>query len=92
MEHDRSDDDDLNDLNKKDKGKTIENMSSKELLDAVEKEGILVYKNDSADRDGKRQVKLTNGEEAYFALLAQDMLNLAEKYKRDVEHIHRLFF
>ena len=40
----------------------------------------------------KRQVNVTSGEEAYFALLAADMLDIAEKYKRDVDDIHKIFF
>jgi hypothetical protein len=35
---------------------------------------------------------VTDGEEGFFALLASDMLDLAEKYKRDVDDVHRLFF
>ena len=35
---------------------------------------------------------VTEGEVAFFALLASDMLDLAEKYKRDVDDVHRLFF
>lgn len=35
---------------------------------------------------------ITDGEVAFFALLAQDMLDLAEKYKRDVDEVHKLFF
>ena len=35
---------------------------------------------------------MTDGEVAFFALLASDMLDLAEKYKRDVDDVHRLFF
>lgn len=46
-------------------------MNSQELLEAVERENIVVFKKNNDDR---RQVKLTTGEEAYFAILAQDML------------------
>ena len=35
---------------------------------------------------------VTEGEVAFFALLAADMLELAEKYKRDVDQVHKLFF
>ena len=51
--------------------------------------GIVIYRKDDED---KREVKVTKGEAAYFALLASDMLDLAEKYKRDVDDVHRLFF
>jgi hypothetical protein len=48
-----------------------------------------VYKKHDEE---KRQVNVTSGEEAYFALLAADMLDIAEKYKRDVDDIHKIFF
>lgn len=35
---------------------------------------------------------MTNGQEAYFALLAQDLLDLADKYKRDIDEVHKIFF
>ena len=35
---------------------------------------------------------VTEGEAGFFALLAADMLELAEKYKRDVDQVHRMFF
>lgn len=59
------------------------------LMEAVEKEGIIVYKKFDEDQ---RNVALTNGEAAYFALLASDMLELADKYKRDIDEIHKIFF
>jgi hypothetical protein len=55
----------------------------------VHSSGIVIYRKDDED---KREVKVTEGEAAYFALLASDMLDLAEKYKRDVDDVHRLFF
>ena len=64
-------------------------IDTKKLLDTVEKEGIVVFKNNG---ESKEQVQLVTGQEAYFALLAQDMLTLADKYKRDVDQLHKLFF
>ncbi len=37
-------------------------------------------------------MNITEGESAFFALLAADMLDLAEKYKRDVDDVHKMFF
>ena len=59
------------------------------MLEAVQNEGIVVYKKND---DEKRMVNITKGEEAFFALLASDMLELADKYKRDVDEIHKMFF
>jgi hypothetical protein len=58
-------------------------------MDAFAEEGLLVYRRDDEE---KRTVEVTNGEVAFFALLAQDMLDLADKYKRDVDDVHRMFF
>ena len=35
---------------------------------------------------------VSSGEEAYFALLAADLMAIAEKYRRDIEEIHKIFF
>jgi hypothetical protein len=59
------------------------------LIETVQSEGLIVYKRDDEE---KRQIAVTDGEVAFFALLASDMLDLAEKYKRDVDDVHRLFF
>ena len=64
-------------------------VSSQDLLDAVNQEGLIVFRRDDEE---KRQVAVTESEAAFFALLAADMLELAEKYKRDVDQVHRLFF
>lgn len=63
--------------------------SSDQLLEAVTNEGLIVYRRDDEE---KRQVAVTEGDVAFFALLAADMLDLAEKYKRDVDEVHRMFF
>lgn len=67
----------------------LPSMNSEELMRAVEKAGLLVYKKDDSER---RQVKISSGKEAYFALLAQDMLQIAAKYKRSIEDVHRIFY
>lgn len=33
-----------------------------------------------------------DGKEAYFGLLAQDMLQIAEKYKTDIDEVHKAFY
>ena len=60
-----------------------------DLLSLVESEGLIAFRRDDQE---KRQVAITEGESAFFALLAADMLEIAEKYKRDVDEIHRMFF
>ena len=45
----------------------LTSMNSEELMKAVERAGLMVYKKDESE---KRQVKITSGKEAYFALLA----------------------
>lgn len=45
----------------------ITSMNSEELMKAVEKAGLMVYKKDEGER---KLVQITSGKEAYFALLA----------------------
>ena len=59
------------------------------LIETVQSEGLIVYKRDDEE---KRAISITDGEVAFFALLASDLLDLAEKYKRDVDDVHRMFF
>ena len=59
------------------------------MKEAFEKENLVIYKKDDYE---KREVSINTGEQAYFALLASDMLSLADKYKRNVEDIHAIFF
>lgn len=69
---------------------TAQNIpNAQTLLDTVQSENLIVYKRDDEE---KRAVAVTDGEVAFFALLASDMLDLAEKYKRDVDDVHRMFF
>jgi len=44
------------------------------------------------DAHEKREVKVTTGQEAYFALLSTELLDLAKKYKRNIEDVHKIFF
>lgn len=43
------------------------------------------------DKEGN-QVSLDEGKQAFFALLAQDMLQLAEKYSKDIDEVHKLYY
>eukprot|EP00347_Sterkiella_histriomuscorum_P007498 403348691 len=63
-------------------------LNKDELVDAIQQEQIIVFKKE----EEKRQVQLTSGKEMYFALLAQDLMSLAEKYKRDIDEVHKIFF
>ena len=61
--------------------------NSQELLDMVVKQGIVVTKKNTGSR-----VDLGSGQEAYYALLAQDMLNIAQKFNKDCSEVHLLFY
>jgi Txe/YoeB family toxin of Txe-Axe toxin-antitoxin module len=61
-------------------------------MDHVEKEGIVVFTKEGKEDADSRVVKLENGEEAYYALLASDMLQLSNKYKRDIDEVHKIFY
>lgn len=38
------------------------------------------------------QVILDQGKEAYFALMAQDMLQLADKHNKDIDEVHKIYY
>ena len=61
--------------------------NSQELLDMVTKQGIVVTSKETGSK-----VDINSGQEAYFALLAQDMISIADKYKKDVMEVHQLFY
>ena len=61
--------------------------NSQDLLSMVESKGIVVTDKETGDK-----VPISSGKEAYYALLAQDMLNFAQDYDRDVAEIHKIFY
>ena len=44
------------------------------------------------DRETQEVRDITRGEEAYFALLAKDMMRLGNQYGCDVNDVHRIFY
>ena len=58
---------------------------SQELLDNVERQGIVVKENGN-------KVEITSGQEAFFALLAQDMFVIAQTYGKDIQEVHKIFY
>ena len=38
-----------------------------------------------------KQGEVNSGQEEYFLILAKEMLSLAEKYRKDVQYIHKSF-
>ena len=53
----------------------------------MEKQGIHVLEASTGER-----VDVNSGQQAYFALLAKEMLSLADKYRKDVHLIHKSFY
>jgi len=64
-------------------------LNSEELKEAVKDAGIIVMTHENGQ---KREINCATGEEAFFALLAHDMIALGEKYKKDVDEVHKMFF
>lgn len=60
---------------------------SQEMLEQVDKQRIQVTEKDSG-----AVVNMQSGQEAYFALLAREMMAVAAKYGKDVHQIHKLFY
>ena len=63
------------------------NGNSQDLLDMVDKQGIVV-----TQKANGIPVKIQTGQEAYFALLAQDMFKIAERYNKDIQEVHKIFY
>ena len=42
--------------------------------------------------EDQQELQLSSGQEAYFALLAQDMLTIAATYGRDIHEVHKIFY
>lgn len=61
--------------------------NAQDLIKQVQKQGIIVK-----DRKKGEPVELKSGHEAYFALLADDMIKLSVKYSKDVHDVHKLFY
>ena len=66
---------------------SIANQGSQELLDMVEKQGIVV-----TDKSKNEQQPPQNGQEAYFALLANDLANIAMTFQKDIHEVHKIFY
>ena len=64
----------------------VNSQTSKELKEQAEK-SIWV-----TDKKTEERVELKTGQEAFYALLAQDLLKLAQEYERDVAEVHKIFY
>lgn len=62
-------------------------LRKQEMIDQVQKQRIQV-----TEKEGGSVVDVQTGQEAYFALLAREMLEVASKYGKDVHQIHKLFY
>ena len=53
----------------------------------IDKQGIVVK-----EKTNGNQLEISTGQEAYFALLADDMLNIAQTYGKDLQEVHKIFY
>ena len=44
------------------------------------------------DKKSGQENQLLNGQEAVFAMIAQDMISIADKFERDIDEVHKLFY
>lgn len=65
----------------------IDSLNDAQLKNQVNQHGIQVFTKDTGEKK-----EIDSAEEAYFALLAKQMLDLAARYKKDIEYIHDLYF
>jgi len=63
------------------------NLSSQDLLEMVDRKGLYV-----TDKNTSKRVDISTGHEAYFALLAEDMFNIANSYSRPMGDVHNIFY
>ena len=64
----------------------VNSQTSKELKEQAEKSVWVT------DKKTEERVELKTGQEAFYALLAQDLLKLAQEYERDVAEVHKIFY
>ena len=65
----------------------VNSQDSARLLEEV-KERKLRVSNKKTDET----VELKTGQEAFYALLAQELLEIAQQHDRDVAEIHKMFY
>ena len=63
------------------------NANSQDLLDLVESKGIKVFEEKT-----QKPVEIATGQDAYFAIMAQDMANIAEAAGWTVQKVHQVFY
>ena len=63
----------------------LESSLTDKMVDHLNKQDFVV-------RDIQGNKVLVEGNEAFFALMAQDMLSIAEKFNKDIDEVHKLFF
>ena len=61
--------------------------NSQELLDMVRSERITV-----TNKEDGTKVDIGSGQDAFYALLAQDMIDLASQYGKEIMDVHETFY
>ena len=62
-------------------------QNATQLLDMVESQGIVVTSKETGDK-----VEIDRGQEAFYALLANEMNNIAAEKEMDIAEVHRIFY
>ena len=63
------------------------NANSQEMIEEVKQSSIIVQEKGTGS-----PVEVITGQQAYFALLAQDLINIATKYEYDIAEVHKIFY
>ena len=63
------------------------NANSQEMIEEVKQSSIIVTEKETGS-----EVEVITGQQAYFALLAQDLINIATRYKYNVDEVHKIFY
>ena len=63
------------------------NANSQEMIEEVKQSSIIVHEKETGS-----PVEIITGQQAYFALLAQDLINIATTNDYDIAEVHKIFY
>ena len=64
-------------------------VKKQEIISVIESSHLNVYQKQEGGQ--QKEIKNLKSQEAFFALVARDMMLLAEKYKKSIEEVHQMF-
>ncbi len=65
----------------------IDSFHTDQMKQKLEKQHIVVREEQSGNA-----IDLNNGKDAFFAMIAQDMLQIAQKFSKDIDEVHAIYY